>query len=360
MARPSRTGSASTLDISASSGSSSITVPGDCNLVVAFWSHWDGSSSTMGTLSIDSDSFLPAVLETADGTWEADSNASGIGVAILENPSTGSQSVSWAWSTGGAREEGGALVLVYIKDANIGDAVRHSALDAESGATVPSAVVTTDETDLFLAYRANNGGETQGGLLFGGNAPGTTFVDDFVANGHIVDVGETTSPPTGTITVTASLPAFAAVIGISLKASEDSGTDIIESGAQSEAVAESSAGTLVAGVSAGQVLTGVGAEALAEATAGALVATSPAIRVDDVLVDTDSGEPIDLEAVELVVLGGTPGSRTIVTQSAAGEVDEGVIEIPGAYSLAAEYLVATIEGGTRMSILPATVIDRNA
>src|SRR5690606_21104794 len=121
---------------------------------------------------------------------------------------------------------------------------------------------------------------------------------------------------------------------------------------------ESSAGTFLAT----SVFAFTGVEALSDSLAegGTFVGTSPAIRVDDVLQDTDSGELIDIESAEVVVLGGTPGSRTIVTQNATFEVADGVVEIPGAYTLDAEYLVALVESSERMSILPATVVDRNA
>lgn len=107
-------------------------------------------------------------------------------------------------------------------------------------------------------------------------------------------------------------------------------------------------------------LDGVESTVSAVATPGTLTATSPAIRVDDVLQDTDTGELIDIESTELVILGGTAGSRTIAANPTSVEVVDGVVEIPGAYTIDDDYLVAIVEDSDRMSILPATVIDRNA
>jgi hypothetical protein len=162
--------------------------------------------------------------------------------------------------------------------------------------------------------------------------------------------------------------------------------DIIETGAASEAAALASAGTLVASTLVAQTFTGVAAEAVAPAEVGTLVAgmlvtqaldgatsesgsiselgvtaiTSPAIRVDEVLRDTDTGELIALGSTEVLVLGGSSGSRTIVSENSAYEIVDGVVEIAGPYTINDSYFVAILESSDRMSILPATVIDRNA
>src|SRR5690606_6438424 len=101
---PTRTGTASQIDASGSNGSTTVTVPDDADLVVAFWSYWDlNAESTLSSLTLDGDSFVTQV-ELADGVV---SGESGIGIAVLENPTTGAGvTVEWEWSNGRARAEG--------------------------------------------------------------------------------------------------------------------------------------------------------------------------------------------------------------------------------------------------------------
>jgi len=126
-----------------------------------------------------------------------------------------------------------------------------------------------------------------------------------------------------------------------------------------DAILQDPIGTLVeVGAGASVELEGNSSESVAEASSGTLLAeVNNAIVVDDVLRDTDTGNLVAIESAELVVLGGTPGSRTIVTEDAAYEVADGLVQIPGAYTLEDACLVAVIESGTRTSLLPATVID---
>lgn len=217
MPTPSRTGTPSQIDASgAGSGSTSVNVPADCNLIVAFWSHWDNNgNTTLSTLSLGGNDFLPALSELAEG---AATDELGVGVAILVNPPTGAQNVSWAWSAGGARQEGGLIVLVYYKDGNTSDPYRAVATDAQTFSNPPSATVAnTAATDLVVGFTSTYAGA--GNPVITGV---TAFIDNATLNSHIHDVGDATGL-TGNVTVSNSNPDYSVAAAISLKESVSGG-----------------------------------------------------------------------------------------------------------------------------------------
>src|SRR5690606_32208405 len=184
---PSRTGTASLVDASGGDGSTSVDVPANCNAVVAFWGHWNfNGGSTLSGLTLDGDSFLPAEAELAEGVTP---DEVGVGVAVLLNPSTGTQTISWTGSGRGARAEGGEFILVYIQDANTADPVRDAAVDSATFDDDVSVTIDTESDDLVLGFA--------GSFNFEGFNPDislTEFIDDAVLNSHIFDVGEDAAP----------------------------------------------------------------------------------------------------------------------------------------------------------------------
>jgi len=210
MTTPFRTGAAAQLDASAGDGNGNVTVPADCNAVVAFWSHWDGDAGeTLSGLTLNGVGFtIQSQLAEGAATGE-----SGVGVATLVNPAIGTQNVAWTWSAGGARSEGGELVLVFIKDANTGDFVRAAGTNAATEATEASVgLANTEATDLVLGFVQN----------FTGTNPTitgvTAFINDAALNSEIYDVGDTTGV-SGTVTVSNSTRDYTNTAAISLKAS---------------------------------------------------------------------------------------------------------------------------------------------
>jgi hypothetical protein len=177
---PTRTGTASTVDISGGDGSDTITVPGDANLAVAYFSHHDGSAeSTLASLELNSVAFT-IVRQNAEGNFQ---DNTGGGIAVLANPSTGSQTIEWAFSAGGARTNGGALYVVYVKDADLSDIYRDVVLCAVSAAEPCAVNVVSLEDDLGLAFATTNGTPV---------LDGTVFIDDDVINNRTTDASEIT------------------------------------------------------------------------------------------------------------------------------------------------------------------------
>ena len=215
MATPSRTGTAVTVNISASTGSTSVTVPTDADMVVAMWSHWDDNGdSTLSTLSYDGTSFLPAEAELGDG--EVNFNGSGGGAAVLVNPSTGSNTLSWGWSSGGARSEGGALALIFYKDANTSDPTGSSDVDQNSvgnGVTASLTSVSSDSMVICFAEAYNNNTAIQ----IDGSAADTTIIDNVTINTHRFDVAESTGV-SGAVDCDMTGESYSVIVGLELKA----------------------------------------------------------------------------------------------------------------------------------------------
>jgi Concanavalin A-like lectin/glucanases superfamily len=175
---PTVTGTASQVNASAGDGSTSVTVPGDCDLVVVFWAFWDGPTNTgMAGLTLDGDPFTIIENEIDVGDLSA------TGIAILENPSVGSQTFAWDWTDNTSKSEGGWIALVYVTDATIGDAVRDSGTDHQSGGAACDVSVLTATDDLVLAAAQS----------FSSNPDitgGTELLDNISLNGQVYDVSE--------------------------------------------------------------------------------------------------------------------------------------------------------------------------
>lgn len=203
---PSRTGTASQVDASGGNGSTTVTVPAGANLAVAMWAHYDnGTNSTLSTLTLNGVGFtIPTQIAV-----NAAGGLTGTGVAYIENPATGSQTLAWTWSNGTARLEGGWIAVTYVADANIGDAVRDSDATAQSGSNNTTLTLTTDSTDLVLA--AAQSFDTNPAL------DGTVYINNVTVNSEVYDASEVTAG-SGSTTINMTNEAFSSMAAIALKA----------------------------------------------------------------------------------------------------------------------------------------------
>lgn len=213
-----RTGTPSQVDASGGNGSTSVTVPADATAVVAFWAHWDGNAnSTLSSLTLNGVSFA-IQSQLAEGHV---SDHSGCGVATLVNPATGSQTFAWTWSAGGARSEGGWIVLVYIKGCDTTSLVRSSGLNTNTDGTDVSVTITTQSTDLVLAaaQKYNTGGANP--IL-----DGTVFIDNASVNSHLYDVSTVTAGASST-TVAMTGEYFSSIAAIAIREGTASARSLI-------------------------------------------------------------------------------------------------------------------------------------
>lgn len=206
---PSRTGTASQVNASAGNGSTTVTVPADCNLIVAFWAHWDGNSgTTLSSLTLNGVGFT-IHNQLAEG---AVTNENGVGVATIVSPATGSQTFAWTWSAGTARTEGGGIILVYVTGANTSDPVRSTDVNSTIAGNDCSVTFTTVSTDLVLAMAERYyPGFSDPSVL-----DGTVFINDWILNANYYDASQVTAGASST-TINMTNENYSCMAAIALK-----------------------------------------------------------------------------------------------------------------------------------------------
>lgn len=213
----SRTGTQSAVAGQPASGSTSVTVPADCNLVVAFWLHYHtGAGTTLSTCTLNSVSFTTRS-ESGD-SFGGSSEHPGVGVATLSNPSTGTQTFAWAWSSGTACAFGGRIYLVYCKDAYTTDPVDDADNVSETSTNNVEITLTTVSTDLVLAFC---GVYSSTPVL-----SGTVFVDNGVYSSVTHDMSEVTAGASST-TITMTGESYTGMAAIALKAIPSAGSILL-------------------------------------------------------------------------------------------------------------------------------------
>lgn len=212
---PTRTGTPSQVDGSGGDGSTSVTVPADATGAVAMWTHFDNgtvSGLNMPTLGGNAFTQIVQIQESASP------NFGGGGIAYLFNlPGTGSQTFAWTWTAGGARNTGGLIVVVWLKDVNTSDPYRAGAAEANTATTSVSATISTATDDLVLAMGCSF---TQNPAL-----DGTVFIDDSSLNSYISDVSEVT-PSAGSTTVNMTNENYSVIMAASFKAAAIAGAPV--------------------------------------------------------------------------------------------------------------------------------------
>lgn len=251
---PVRTGTPSQIDASAGSGSTTVSVPSDATAVVAFWSHWDGDAGSI--LSSPTLNGVPFTIHSqlAEG---ATTGESGTGVATLANPATGSQTFAWNWSAGGARSEGGWIVLVYIKGCDTSDLVRSSGVDAAISTNDVQVVLTTQSTDLVLAAAQSYAPDNP-------SLAGTVFINNVTFNSQIYDVSEVTAGASST-TVTMTGEYFSSMAAIAIKAGSGGSTPPSYAGLEQQPSVISKARQIARATAAAVALVGIEAGQVPEA-----------------------------------------------------------------------------------------------
>jgi hypothetical protein len=166
-------------------------VPADAECAVAFWTHFDDNGSTLATLTLGGNSFFATAFDFQLSVIDAATAEPGGGVAFLDDiPGTGTQTLAWTWSNGGARTEGGGIFVVWVKGQDATTPVRD--LDANQGQSSDTTNVTIDSnaTDLVLAMGMATGVDP--GLN------GTVFINSAVINSEDYDLSQITAGASST------------------------------------------------------------------------------------------------------------------------------------------------------------------
>lgn len=212
----SRTGTAVQIDASgATSGtSSSFTVPANCTLIIAQWHYWDSNSNVaMSSLSIDGDAF------TLDVNVADTGNVAGRGTASLQNPSTGTQTLAWNWGSGGARAEGGKIILTFITGNASVNPIRDTDSAGATSTTSVAATVDSETTDIIIAscQSFSSGGPPA--------IDGTVYINNASLNDEVYDASEVAGSATST-TVNMTGESSSSIVAVSIKESAVVSDDI--------------------------------------------------------------------------------------------------------------------------------------
>ena len=136
----------------AGSGSASVVVPSDATVAIAFFHHYRSSPDILESLTLDGASFNVNQLE------QGANSLSGVGVGVLEFPTTGTVDLSWSWSDGVDRSYGGMIAIVFLKgvvSVNSGDIVllQGASYDDLSGS------VLNEPEDFVLGFATTESGD---------------------------------------------------------------------------------------------------------------------------------------------------------------------------------------------------------
>ena len=195
---PTRTGTASEVNAESPASSTSVTVPSDATMVVAFWAFWDSDGGGIDTLSLGGSPLTVLTEISVVGS------AAATGVATLVAPPTGSQTFAWDWDGTDFRDEGGKMILVWIKDHNTTTPARDVDCNATAGGSTINVTIDTQTTDLVIAMGQTYNADP--------TTTGTAFISNAIQNSERYDATEVTAlAGTTTITCNGDFPSVAAI-----------------------------------------------------------------------------------------------------------------------------------------------------
>lgn len=194
-----------------------ITVNASADWVVILGSHYDGNTNTgLASAGIDGENFTIAA-QVNEGENE---DANGLFAAFLYGPSTGSQTLTIAWTGGGDRSNGGDILVIYGEDTNGNATEVRDAAAAHASSGDQSVAVDTETTDVLFgltsAWDANTTIDTANSTLISSDPMEGPTASIFSRGYDITPVATSTS-------VDQNINNFGGVIGISLRESAGGG-----------------------------------------------------------------------------------------------------------------------------------------
>lgn len=192
-----RTGSIIEIGSNANSGSQSISVPSDAELIIVAVSGFYGDptpiSTSTGTLTLASVA-IPIINEVGDGD-AAQSTKQGMVIFGLRSPATGTQTLAWDWGGTETPDEGQNITVGFYKGvASTGWLVDTGGEIGNATAQKTTGEMTADTGDISICV----GDTYTGGVLTWGN--GGTKIADGMYNSNYFELFE--GSLTGNVTVT--------------------------------------------------------------------------------------------------------------------------------------------------------------
>lgn len=131
----------------ASSSGGTVTVPSGTQGILAFASHYSGTNSTLASLSLqDATGF------TSQSEFAATSGVQGIAVASATTSSTGSKTLSFAFSATPTTDGGPVVGLVFVSGINTSDWIRAAGTDSDASTTRSTVTISSNTTDAVLGF----------------------------------------------------------------------------------------------------------------------------------------------------------------------------------------------------------------
>ena len=189
----------------ADSGTQAITVPAAADLAVAHYHYWEGAE-TAGAPAFD----INSVGFTSSAHVDSTADVVAVGSQRLANPATGAQTFAWNWGgAGGARSEGGNIIVAFYEDSDTADPIRATDSDRATGGNGVSATVTSVLSDEVMASCQR---------FTGGNPAidGTTFVNNSTVNSEVYDASDVTAGASST-TVNMTNENYSSIIADSIR-----------------------------------------------------------------------------------------------------------------------------------------------
>ena len=175
------------------SGSATAIVPPDAEFAVAMYANWDATPGLIDYIRLDGDDFTPQGLKPPVG------GDPGCGILTMATlPAPGAYALTWSWLAGGNQDEGGKIVVVFLKDLHATSPFRDTGIDANDGINPVTVSLATAPGDFVLGVTQKYAGnpDPKAYALIDGASP---------YNAQHYDVG-ITAPGSGVSTLIPSGP----------------------------------------------------------------------------------------------------------------------------------------------------------
>jgi hypothetical protein len=202
--------SATTLDLSAETGSTSVTVPAGADFGVLCWSGYALAGLNVSSMTLNS----VARTNIASVTLTGSPDDNGHGMEYWLDPADGSQTLAWTWTNEPLAGEGPAAAIAWFSGVTQTAPIRDGDIDNNSSTGGSSNTVTIDSntTDYVLGFC----GSWQNTLDLAGTGQ-TNLAASFTANGRFGRFGSETTPGASSTTFDAPTASDGILTAISIK-----------------------------------------------------------------------------------------------------------------------------------------------
>lgn len=209
--------STANLDLSAASGSTSVTVSSGTTLAVLVWNGYSMAGLNVSSLTLNS----VARTNVAAASHTGDADTYGNGVEYWISPTSGSQTLAWTWTNTPLSGEGPCAQIIFFDGTETSTPIRAGNFDntgSTTGGTTATINVTSNSTDYVLGFVAS----WHNTIDCAGTGQ-TNLTAVFTANSRSGRCGSETSPGASSTTFNAPTADDADISAISIKVAAGGG-----------------------------------------------------------------------------------------------------------------------------------------